>query len=154
MCSDNIFLWTIHLLIISSLLPFSLSFLPLLNHRHPPAPCYPLPSQFQSFFPIFTSLKAELCGSCIIDRHLHLWHLLLLSSSPFSPPLSIKQCASGLMQPGRYLGQHQSLIHTHINCAYTPALPKCLCMGHTGVVEGGEGREENKNNFSSPFPPL
>ena len=69
------------------------------------------------------------------------------------------------MQLGRYLGQHQSFIqtphtHTHTHtqrCAHThtegAAFPKCLCMGRTGV-EGGNGREENKNNFFSPLPPF
>ena len=46
--------------------------------------------QFLSFYPILPSLHSELSGGCIIDRHLYLWHLLLLipPSLPLSLPLS------------------------------------------------------------------
>ena len=68
----------------------------------------------------------------------------------FSPPFSLAQCVLGLMQLGRYLGQHQSFIHTpHTHTHKTvhiAALPKCLSAG----AEGGYGRDEYKNNF---FPP-
>lgn len=53
------------------------------------------PPQFLSFFPILPSLHSELSGGCIIDRHLYLWHLLLLTppslplSLPLSPSLSV-----------------------------------------------------------------
>ena len=51
--------------------------------------------QFLSFYPILPSLHSELSGGCIIDRHLYLWHLLLLTppslplSLPLSPSLSV-----------------------------------------------------------------
>lgn len=52
--------------------------------------------------------------------------------------------------------------HTHIythtntqNCTdtHTTTYQKCLCMACAGV-EGGNGRERNKNNFSSLFLPV
>jgi len=58
-------------------------------------------------------LDRELSGGCIIDRHLYPWHLRLPPPPPsVLPPLSLAQCVPGLMQLGRYLGQHQSFIQT------------------------------------------
>ncbi len=114
--------------------------------------------QFHSFFSILPSLHSKLSGGYIIEASLSVASAPSPAPPPsISPSSSLAQCVPGLMQLGRYLGQHQSFIqtpHTHTqNCAYThtAAFPKCLCMGRTGG-EGGDGNKENKNNFSSPPP--
>lgn len=73
------------------------SFLSLLNPRYPL--CFPPSLSPSVSFVLFflPSLNSELCRGCIIDRHLYLWHLLLLSlllpSLVLSPSFPRAVCA-------------------------------------------------------------
>lgn len=162
--------------------PSSLSFLSLLNpylcliiklfSSYPLLPSLffpsPLPRSLPQFysshhaFPsclpsIVSSVEVALligisiCGICSFSRS----PALPLS---FSPPLSPRSvcawpdAAWQVLRPTSIF--HINTTHTQ-NCAYThtAAFPKCLCTGRTGA-EGGDGREEYKNNFSFPLPPF
>lgn len=124
---------------------------------------YPLlPSLYFFFVPILPSLHSELSGGCIIDKHLYLWHLLRLSfplTPSFSPPPSLARCVPGLMQLGRYLGQHQSFIqtpHTHTHrklCIHIQQLCQNVCAWGAQEQRVALGGRSIKITLSPPCLP-
>lgn len=88
----------------------------------------------------------SVCGICSFSHY-----------SLFSPSLPRSMCAWPdaawqVLRPTSIFHANTTHTHTYKVCIFTNSSPlKCLCTGRIGT-EGGKGKKECKNNFSSPWP--